>query len=189
MRATIVLVGNSDTQNCGAKLMLEANKIGQTGFEAARLPFHVSLKQTFKIDNLGEFEKFFDKFAATVSKMTIPFEELVIWQNNSIGGTPSGALTLKATKTDELDTLQKRLFSELADRFGPCPAEHDSDYIFHMTVAIGKAPYENYLKAYEHLISKPIPKRLNFDKLALFYYDDDKIAAGTYFCYKVRELS
>ena len=168
--------------------MLEANEIGRTGFETARLPFHVSLKQTFMIHDLDDFERFFDEFASTVSKTEIPFEALVLSPNNSIGGTPSGVLALRATRTEELDALQKRFFGELTDRFGPCPAEHDNDYIFHMTVAIGKAPYENYVRAYEELIKRPIPKSLCFDKLALFYYDDNSIAAGSYFCYKIFDL-
>lgn len=188
MKATIVLVGNTDTQNCGARLMLEANRLGNTGFEMARLPFHVSLKQTFVINDIGKFEKFFDEFASTVSPITIPFEKFVISPNNAIGGTQSGVLALRATRTEELDTLQKRFFSELTNRFGPCPAEHDNDYIFHMTIAIGKAPYENYVRAYEKLITQPIPKSLCFDKLAFFYYDDNSISAGTYFCYKTIDL-
>ena len=168
--------------------MLEANRLGQTGFEMARLPFHVSLKQTFLINDFDAFERFFDEFAPTVAQTEIPFETLVLSPNNSIGGTPSGVLALRATRTAELDTLQKRLFRELANAFGPCPAEHDDDYIFHMTLAIGKAPYESYVCAYEGLISKPIPKSLCFDKLAFFYYDDDAISQGSYFCYKIYEL-
>ena len=188
MRATIVRVGNTEAQNCGAKLMLEANRLSQTGFETARLPFHVSLKQTFLINDFNDFERFFDDFAPTVAQIEIPFEALVFSPNNSIGGTPSGVLALCATRTAELDALQKRLFRELTDAFGPCPAEHDDDYIFHMTVAIGKAPYESYVRAYEELMKKPIPKSLCFDKIAFFYYDDDAISAGSYFCYKMHEL-
>ena len=28
------------------------------------------------------------------------------------------------------------------EKFGPCPAEHDNDYVFHMTFAIGGASFE-----------------------------------------------
>lgn len=188
MKATIVLVGNTDTQNYGGKTLLEAHKLAKTGFEMARLPFHVSLKQPFFIHDLKEFEAFFDKFARLVKPMEIPFEEMVLSPNNSIGCIPSGCLALRATRTAELDILQKRLFRELTEKFGPCPAEHDDDYIFHMTLAIGNAPYENYIQAYQHLKLKPIPKGFIFDKIALFYYDDDSIAAGTYFCYKSWDL-
>lgn len=189
MKATIVLVGNTDTQNYGGKTLLEAHKLAKTGFEMARLPFHVSLKQTFIIRNLKEFEDFFDMFARTVKPMEIPFEEMVLSPNSSIGGIPSGCLALRAARTEELDVLQNRFFHELTEKFGPCPAEHDDDYIFHMTLAVGNAPYENYIQAYQKLKTKPIPKQLVFDKIALFYYDDDSIAAGTYFCYKSCDLN
>ena len=71
----------------------------------------------------------------------------------------------------------------------PCPAEHDDNYWFHMTVAIGRAPFENYRRAYEELSKMPLDTPLTFDKLGLLYYDDDSIAPGIYFCYKVAQLS
>jgi len=63
MKATIVLIANNDAENYGRKLMLEAHKIGDMGFEMARLPQHVSLKQPFSIPSLDEMEVFFDEFA------------------------------------------------------------------------------------------------------------------------------
>lgn len=189
MKATIVLVGADNTQNYGRKLMLEAHRLGETGFEAARLPCHVSLKQTFTIRDFASFERFFDEFAETVKPVNIPMEQLVLYPNSSIGGLPSGCLALRATTTEELARLQKRLFQELEERFGPCPAMHDDNYMFHMTVAIGKAPYENYERAYRQLAAKPIPKELSYDKLAFFYYDDDALSSGTYFCYKICDIS
>lgn len=188
MKATIVLVGDTDTQNYGRKTLLEAHKLAKTGFEMARLPFHVSLKQPFVIEDLKEFEDFFDGFAKTVSPMEIAFEKMVLFPNSVIGGIPSGCMMLRAAKNAELDAVQKRLWGELTERFGPCPAEHDGDYMFHMTLAIGSAPYESYERAYDELKEKPIPEKLVFDKLALLYYDDDSIAAGTYFCYKSCDL-
>lgn len=188
MKATIVLVGDTDTQNYGGETLLEAHKLAKTGFEMTRLPFHVSLKQPFVIDDLKEVEDFFDGFAKSVKPMEITFEDMVLFPNSVIGGIPSGCMVLQAAKNAELDAVQKRLWSELTETFGPCPAEHDDDYIFHMTLAIGIAPYENYVKAHGQLKERFSPKKLVFDKLALFYYDDDSIAAGTYFCYKSCDL-
>ena len=189
MKAAIVLIGDTDTQNYGAKTMLAAHELGGTGFEAARLPFHVSLKQTFFIRDRAEVEKFFDEFAATVEPLSVPFEALWMTPNESLGGAKSGCLALRARRTHELESLQKRLFHALTERFGPCPAEHDDDFIFHMTLAIGNASYENYVRAYEGLKNCAVPSELRFDKLAFFYYDDDSIARGTYFCYKCRNLT
>ena len=49
MKATIVLIADNDAENYGRKLMLEAHRYGKIGFEMARLPQHVSLKQPFVI--------------------------------------------------------------------------------------------------------------------------------------------
>jgi len=76
----------------------------------------------------------------------------------------------------------------LEAKLGPCPAEHDSDYVFHMTIAIGGAAYENYEKAYQVLKEHDFHHEFNFDRLGLLYYDDDNIKLGTYFCYKIAKL-
>ena len=40
-------------------------------------------------------------------------------------------------KLKQLVEAQRRLNEGLYAKFGPCPAEHDDDYVFHMTFAIG----------------------------------------------------
>ena len=97
-------------------------------------------------------------------------------------------MSISARKSNELVSLQKELFQKLEERFGPCPAEHDDDYIFHMTIAIGGADYSHYEKAYQDLCKLDFKREFIFDKLGLLYYDDDNIKPGTYFCYKIAEL-
>lgn len=117
-----------------------------------------------------------------------------ICPSNVLGGNPSGVLSLRVKESKELRDMQKELFRKLEERFGPCPAEHDNDYVFHMTVALGRAPYENYEKAYhamkadENLSTKMCEESFMFSRLGLLYYDDDNICPGTYFCYKVLDL-
>ncbi len=188
MRATIVLIAGTDAENYGRKIMLEAHRAGGMGFEMARLPQHVSLKQTFSISSLEETEEFFDSFATQLHPVRIRMKELNVFPNNALGGVPSGVLMIKVAQSDELKAAQKLLFSQLEKRFGSCPAEHDDDYMFHMTVAIGGAPYESYQKAYEKLSGRQFGEEFIFDKLGLLYYDDDMITPGTYFCYKIAEL-
>ena len=140
MKATIVLIADNEGENFGRKMMLEAHKHGKMGFEMARLPQHVSLKQPFSIPNLDDME------------------------------------------------AQRRLNEGLYAKFGPCPAEHDDDDIFHMTFAIDGASFEAYQKAYEEVVKQDYKKNFRFNKLGLLYYDDDNIKPGTYFCYKVCEI-
>ena len=54
MKATVVLIAGNEAENYGRKLMFDAHKAGNVGFEMARLPHHVSLKQTFFIPSLEE---------------------------------------------------------------------------------------------------------------------------------------
>ena len=194
MKAAIVLIASNEGENFGRKMMLRAHQAGGMGFEMARLPQHVSLKQTFNIPSLEKVEAFFDEFVKKIKPIRIEFEQIDIFPNNSLGGIPSGVMSLRVIETPELKNAQLFLFDELNKEFGPCPAEHDDDYIFHMTVAIGGAPFENYQKAWESLVSdEEIIKELKeqsyvFDKLGLFYYDDDNIVPGTYFSYKVSDI-
>lgn len=184
MKATIALIANDQGENFGRKLMLSAHQAGNLGFEMARLPQHVSLKQPFCIPNLEVFEEFFDVFAKNVKPVSIKFTDLSAFPSNVLG-YDSGCIFLNGETSDELLKLQRNLFDKLEDKFGKCPADHDEDYIFHMTVAIGGGAYENYEIALSELKKLDYKKEFIVDKLGLFYYDDDNIKPGSYFCYKV----
>lgn len=188
MKATVVLIADNDAENFGRKLMLEAHRYGKMGFEMARLPQHVSLKQPFAISDLRNMEVFFDEFAKELGPFDIQFVDLDIFPSNVLGGVESGCMSLRVKETPQLVNAQKRLNEELYKMFGPCPAEHDNDYIFHMMFAIGGADYESYQKAYDVLIKSDYKQTFRFGKLGLLYYDDDNITPGTYFCYKVLSL-
>lgn len=188
MKATIVLVADNEAENYGRKMMLEAHKHGKMGFEMARLPQHVSLKQPFSIPSLEKMEEFFDGFAKELSPFDIEFVDMDVFPSNVLGGEPSGCMSLRVKETPQLVDAQRRLNEGLYAKFGPCPAEHDDDYIFHMTFAIGGASFEAYERAYDELIKLDYKKSFRFSKLGLLYYDDDNIKPGTYFCYKVCEL-
>ncbi len=188
MKATIVLIADNDAENYGRKLMLEAHRYGRMGFEMARLPQHVSLKQPFAVPGLEAMEAFFDRFAKELCPFDIEFVDMDIFPSNALGGAESGCMSLRVKETPQLADAQKKLNEELFKTFGSCPAEHDNDYIFHMTFAIGGADYESYQKAYDELRKSDYKQTFRFRKLGLLYYDNDNIAPGTYFCYKVCDI-
>lgn len=189
MKATIVLIAGNDAENFGRKMMLEAHKYGKMGFEMARLPQHVSLKQPFSIPNLEEMEHFFDEFAQELSPFAIEFVDIDVFPSSVLGGIQSGCMSLRVKETPQLVEAQRRLNLKLYEKFGPCPAEHDDDYMYHMTFAIGGASFEAYQKAYAELIKQDYKRSFVFNKLGLLYYDDDNITPGTYFCYKVCDIA
>ncbi len=187
MKATIVLLADIETENFGRRCMLESHRSGNLGFEMARLPHHISLKQPFEIPNLNNMEDTFDEFAKEWNSLTVPLLELNCFPSN-VFGYESGVLSIKAERIPQLAAMQKKLFELLELRLGPCPAEHDLDYVFHMTIAIGGASYENYERAYQELKMLDFHKKFRFDRMGLLYYDDDNIKPGTYFCYKIAQL-
>ena len=90
MKATIVLIADNEAENFGRKMMLEAHKHGNMGFEMARLPQHVSLKQPFSIPNLDDMEDFFDRFVKELLPFEIEFEDINVFPSNVLNGLPSG---------------------------------------------------------------------------------------------------
>ena len=187
MKATIVLIADTTTENYGRKCILEANRIGNIGFEMARLPHHISLKQPFKVPNLEAVESIFDEYAKTVNALTVPMLQLDCFRSN-VFGYESGCMSIRAESTSQLITMQQNLNALIEAKLGSCPAEYDSDYVFHMTIAIGGAPYKNYEKAYQVMKKHDYHYDFHFNRLGLLYYDDDKIRPGTYFCYKIADL-
>ena len=109
MKATIVLIANNEAENFGRRLMLEAHKYGGMGFEMARLPQHVSLKQTFFIQNLEKMEEFFDSFAKELKPFEIEFVDMDLFPNNVLGGVPSGVMSLRVKDTPQLLEAQRKL--------------------------------------------------------------------------------
>jgi 2'-5' RNA ligase len=189
MKATVVLIADNETENYGRRLMLEAHQIGNLGFEMARLPQHISLKQPFAISSLDEMEAFFDEMAKEFKPVGVQFERLNVYPSKVLGGSPSGCLSIEVRESQQLKEMQELLFRKLEERFGDCPAEHDDNYVFHMTIAIGGAPYENYLNAFEALSKRKYNQSFTFRKIGLLYYDDDGIRPGTYFCYKILDIA
>lgn len=188
MKATVVLIADDEAENFGRKLMLEAHRYGKTGFEMARLPQHVSLKQPFVIPDLGSMEVLFDEYAKEIHPFEIEFTGIDLFPSNVLGGVDSGCMSLRVKTTPQLIDAQKMLNERLYQTFGPCPAEHDNDYIFHMTFSIGGADFESYRRAYDRLRKIDFRKTFRFGKLGLFYYDDDNIIPGTYFCYRICKI-
>lgn len=112
MKATIVLLADVNAENYGRDLMLKAHRAAGTGFEMARLPQHVSLKQPFRIESLDEFVKFFDEFASQCSPITLELEEFGVYPSSVIAGRPSGCLSVGVKRTAQLESMQREFFEK-----------------------------------------------------------------------------
>jgi 2'-5' RNA ligase len=183
MKATIAYLTEETLANLGSSLLFQANETANVGYETARLPFHVSLKQPFKVESLETIESFFDRFASEIRPVKIKLDELTVYRNG-LGGIDMGCLSIRIVN-DELKQVQNKLFAKLKNEIGDCPAPFDDNYMFHMTIAIGKADFRKYQIAYEYLKTKIPQTEFVLDRLALFLYTDDNLLPGTYFCYKI----
>ena len=117
MKATIVLIADNDAENFGRKLMLEVHKYGKIGFEMARLPQHVSLKQPFVIPSLDEMEIFFDNFLQDLNPFDIEFVDIDLFPSDVLGGIKSGCLSMRVKETQQLKDAQKYLNDSLHQIF------------------------------------------------------------------------
>ena len=188
MKVTFVLIASNETENMARKILLEAHRKADLGFEMTRNPQHISLKQPFHINDLEKTEKYFDEFVKTLKPLKVKLKYLDCLPC-SVFGYDSGVMMMVAEKSNELAELHSRLNNELAEKFGGCEAAFDGDeYKFHMTIAIGGKPFESYQKALNLLDKKTYNKEVIFNQLGLLYYDDDSIKPGTYFCYKKTEF-
>jgi 2'-5' RNA ligase len=185
MKAAFVLLANNELENYAKKLALKAHNTGKLGFEACRLPFHVSLKQPFDIPDVDSIEEYFDSFVKTIKPVTVRFTELDLYKAN-IMGNDSGVLSIRAERTRQLDDLQKRFFAELNDRFGECKAEHDDDYVFLLTICYGLATAVQYEKVFNELKNDNYNFESVFSQLGLIYIEELK--HGAYFCYKKADI-
>ena len=102
MKATIVLIADNEAENFGRKLMLKAHRLGGMGFEMARLPQHVSLKQPFSIPDLDEMESFFDSFAKELEPFDIEFVGIEVFPSQVLGGQSSGVMMMQAKSSLKL---------------------------------------------------------------------------------------
>jgi len=188
MKAAFVFLADEATHNWAARQTLRFHQAAGLGFEANRLPYHLSLKQPFSIDGLTAAEAFFDRFAASLRAVKVSFQKLACWPSE-IFGYPSGVLAFQAEKSPQLAALHTRLNKELEASFGPCPAAFDGDaYTFHMTLSIGGGGWEAYQRAYERFKGGFEGAEAVFDRLALLYYHGEPILPGSYFCYKQAKI-
>lgn len=184
MKVVFALLANDLIENLASKIMFDAHKKGGLGLFSGRVPHHISLKQPFSIASFEDIERYFDEFAVSLKPITVKLTILEPW-NTRIFGERTGAIVLKAEKTQELMDLHIRLNKELESRFGASPARFDGDaYSFHMTVSMSDKTSEECQMVFNELSAKELNMEVEFNKIGLIYIDGDEITPDNYFCYK-----
>ena len=184
MFVAFAFLANDRLHNVIRKLALAVHRTHGAGLHAGLLPPHISLKQPFRVADLPAVEGFFDRFAAGIAPCDLTLTHL---SGPDLPATAAnrGVLWLEVQESPPLRALHDRLNAELARQFTGTEAPFDgAAYHFHATVALVQEPasYRQVLQDYRghrvHITYRP-------EQIAMFYYDDDTFAPGTFMTYKV----
>lgn len=185
MKATFALLANTEIHNLVRKLEWEIHQKYHTGTIDCRLPPHISLKQPFRISDLGALEAYMAELASSIIPFEVHLTELQL-QSIIYKGTEFGLLWIDVQETEQLRQLHDRVNKELSQRFGNTQADYDGPvYHFHMTVVMGGQPIEVYRKLYSDIPDPRINRRYMVRELAMFVYDEPLGPHGEYLTYKI----
>lgn len=181
MKVSFALLTTNEIHNYSRKVAFDINKKYRTGFYAAQLPPHISLKQPFEISDINEVEKYMEEFAESIEPFEISIPRLNYWVSEEVG-----SIYLEVEESQILRDLHNRLNKELKVRFGNTSAMFDGDeYRFHLTIALGgKCPKEVYEEFYREVVEKEVNFKYTAKEIVMFYFDNDNYELGTSMTYK-----
>ena len=180
MKCTFALLVDDKIHNLMRKKALKMHFETGCGFYAAQLPPHISLKQPFEIDDLKKAEDYFDKLSKSIRPFSITVGPTFVWKN---------LFALDVAENPELRECHNKINRELKEIFENPSALHDGDsYAFHATIAINRKDDSVFSEVYGKVKDEAVSFEYTPDKIAMFYYDDDKYEGGTFITYKIDEL-
>jgi len=186
MKAAIALLSDYHVQNVARRIVFEINRRARIEFLGSLLPAHVSLKQPFAFEDMDLLETWLESFSRAVAPFRIDLERVYYdeWDRYAIIG-------FEVLETPVLRSLHNRINEELRGLVRDPSAPHDGDdYRFHLTVELGEAGKTNPFKElYDSLPQKQIGLSFTTEHIALFFYADGPIEAGSFICYKVLPLT
>ena len=182
MKAAIALLADFQIQNVARRMVFEMSQKTDIEFFGSLLPSHVSVKQPFTFENMGQLESWFDSLAARMSPLDIELDSAYYeeWDDYGIIG-------FSVRETSLLRALHNQINTELASVVKNPSAAHDGDdYRFHLTVELGKiGPINPYKILFDGLPEKTVHLSFRAKHLALFYYADKPIRSGSFILYRV----
>ncbi len=175
MRTAIALLVDDDFANLMASFTLRCRDYG-FNWRALRLPAHVSLKQTFVVNDFERFENYFEKFARCVEPQQLRFDGFRFW-----GNAEEGVVMADVVESARLRQLHTQLNTELEQTFGETQADFDGDaYRFHLTVAIGASHADSLSQLQTDIATWKLDKIAVSNRLAMFIYEESTHADPLY---------
>jgi 2'-5' RNA ligase len=189
MRVAFALLVDETAHNLLRKWALDAHRRFRTGFLAAHLPPHVSLKQPFPVHDLPPVEAYFDRLATSLVPISITLTRLDVRHTLLSPTEEHVILWADVRETPDLRALHERLNVELASQFGDTAAPFDGPgYHFHATVSLAVHPSGTQQALRQAYAATPIAYTFVATQLALFYYDDESFAPASYLTYKIARV-
>jgi 2'-5' RNA ligase len=186
MKAAIALLSDFHVQNIVRRMVFEISRYGEVEFFGSLLPAHVSLKQPFPFESMDNLQEWFDSFSQRTPPMTIHLDHIYYdeWDEYAIVG-------LRVHETPALRELHNQINRELKEIVQDPSAAHDGDeYRFHLTIELGNKGSSNPFKRfYDVLSDKQVSLSFQAEHIALFYYADREIKAGSFICSTVLPLT
>jgi 2'-5' RNA ligase len=178
------LLVDYNVHNYARKIVYKLNEGYDIGITASLLPQHISLKQTFKVNDIEKVEDYFDELSKEIRPFHIDFSKIdlvfIPGENDK-----TGILWMDVMENEHLRRLHNKINNDLNYRLNVPISGFDGDgYHFHSTIAFGGKSS----KIYEELF-KSFDKNINLSftakEIALFYSLDSEGKAGTYITYKI----
>src|SRR5512139_2401098 len=186
MKAAIALLSDFHVQNVARRMVYEIHRHGGIKFFGSLLPAHVSLKQPFTFEDMDMLEEWLESFSREIAPFRIDLERVYYgeWEQHEIVG-------FEVLETPVLRSLHNRINRELPGLVSDPSAPHDGDdYRFHLTVELGEVGATNPFKQfYDSIPEKRVDLSFMAKHIALFFYADGPIGAGSFICYKVLPLT
>jgi 2'-5' RNA ligase len=186
MKAAIALLSDFHVQNVARRMVYEIDQHAGIKFFGSLLPAHVSLKQPFTFEDMDSLDESLESFSREVSPFRIDLERIYYdeWDKYAIVG-------FEVLETPILRFLHNRINEELMSLVRDPSAPHDGDgYRYHLTVELGEVGMTNPFKLfYDSLPEKQVDLSFKTEHIALFFYTDGPIEAGSFICHKVLPLA
>jgi hypothetical protein len=185
MKAAVTLLSDFHVQNIARRMAYEISQYAGIRFFGSLLPAHVSLKQPFNFEDMDLLEDWFESFSRKAAPIRIDLKRVYHdeWDKFAIIG-------FEVLETRDLRLLHNRVNEELMGLVRDPSAPHDGDdYRFHLTVELGEVRESNPFKQfYDSLPEKNIDLSFTAKHIALLFYADGRIEAGSFMCHKVLPL-
>jgi len=179
----------NEAQNVIRERFLLINQKYDIGVTSVLLPQHISLKITFKTEEVELLKNYFDAFADSLKKIEIQFTHMELIKLTE-GNSETGILWYRVMENKELRNIHNRLNDDLSQLLGITNSRFDGNqFMFHSTICYGKKTFDEYKVIHEKEKDSFKEYEAKLLEIGLFACHDDAGSAGTFYTYRLKNLT